>query len=76
MRYRHEGVLRRYEEPPGITVEIRWCPSYEISEKKWAEAHHWAGGRVTSRKYGCRISSGQTKWWRVVPRGSSRGSTS
>jgi hypothetical protein len=48
----------------------------EISEKKWAEARQWAGGRVTSKKYKMPREQWPDKMVAGSPKGIHRGSTS
>ena len=48
----------------------------EISEKKWAEARQWAGGRTSKMKYRMPKAKSRTAQWLRAPRGSPRGSIS
>ena len=47
----------------------------EISEKKWAEARQWAGGRTSKRSTACQRARSPMARWPAAPRGSRRGST-
>jgi len=62
LRYLDWGEAREMPLPRSLAHFKR-----EITEKKWVEAHQWAGGRTSKKKY--TLQKSLTAWLWVVPRG-------
>jgi len=57
-----EKPSTRGVENPGPLPRSLASPKREISEKKWAEAQSWAGGRISKAKYPCRRARSPIAW--------------